>query len=184
MNVRINTLAPNSLRAVGATLALALFCAFPARAQEPGDSETVKPQAAKPADKKPESKVATVEISPAETSAEVGGKVQFKAVAKDASGSVVTEPVKFWFAAPFDISGADSNGLVSVLQPGDITVGALIGDKVGYAKLTGTRSHIAKIELATPAGELSAGDLVQLVAVPRNSTGDPRTDVALTWTSD
>ncbi len=184
MKVRSNTLAANSLRALGATLTLALFCALPARAQEPGDSETVKPQAAKPAEKKPESKVATVEVSPAEASAEVGGKIQFKAVAKDSSGNVVNEPVKFWFAAPFDISGADTSGLVSVLQPGDITVGALIGNKVGYAKLTGTPSHIAKIELSAPAGELSAGDLIQLVAVPRNSTGDPRTDVALAWTSD
>jgi len=134
--------------------------------------------------KKEESKVATVEVTPAQAAAEVGGKVQFKAVGKDASGNVLPDPVKFWYAAPMDIAGADPSGLVSVFLPGEVVVGASIGGKVGYAHILVGKPHIAKIELAAPVGELSAGDIAQLIATPRNSTGDPRTDIALTWSSD
>ena len=135
-------------------------------------------------DKNEESKVVTVEVIPAQASAAIGDKVQFKAVGKDSSGNVLPEAVKFWYAAPMDISGSDPSGLVSVFQPGEVIVGALIGGKMGYGLITVGKPHIAKIDVSAPAGELSFGDVAQLVAVPRNPNGDPRTDIALTWTSD
>jgi len=173
------------LRAPSAILAcMALFSAA-ALAQEP------KPQAQKdpartdePKEKKEESKVATVEVTPAEATAEVGGKVQFKAVGKDRNGNALPDAVKFWYAAPMDTAGADLSGLVSVFLPGEVIVGATIGGKVGYARITVGKPHIAKIDLAAPDGEFSAGDIAQLKATPRNSNGDPRTDIALGWTSD
>jgi hypothetical protein len=173
------------LRAPSAILAcMALFSAA-ALAQEP------KPQAQKdpartdePKEKKEESKVATVEVTPAEATAEVGGKVQFKAVGKDRNGNALPDAVKFWYAAPMDTAGADLSGLVSVFLPGEVIVGATIGGKVGYARITVGKPHIAKIDLAAPDGEFSAGDVAQLKATPRNSNGDPRTDIALGWTSD
>jgi plastocyanin len=162
--------------------ALAVFALLStvARAQDAKEADKEKNQEAK----KAESKVATVEVTPAQATAEVGGKVQFKAVGKDASGNVLSDPVKFWYAAPMDIAGADPSGLVSVFLPGEVVVGASIGGKVGYAHILVGKPHIAKIELAAPVGELSAGDIAQLIATPRNSTGDPRTDIALTWSSD
>jgi len=94
--------------------------AFPAGAQDSSQSEQ-KP--------KEESKVATVEVTPAQATAAIGSKLQFKAVAKDASGQVLPDKVKTWSAAPFDSAGADDNGEVSFVQPGEIIVGALIGKK-------------------------------------------------------
>ena len=162
--------------------ALAVFALLStvAATQDAKEADKEKNQEAK----KEESKVATVEVTPAQAAAEVGGKVQFKAVGKDASGNVLPDPVKFWYAAPMDIAGADPSGLVSVFLPGEVVVGASIGGKVGYAHILVGKPHIAKIELAAPVGELSAGDIAQLIATPRNSTGDPRTDIALTWSSD
>jgi len=181
VEVPMNLSSTKFLRALAAFALLSTV----AMAQDAKEPDKEKKQDAKKEDtKKEESKVATVEVTPTQASGEVGGKVQCKAVAKDANGHVLPDPVKFWYAAPMDISGADLNGLVSLFLPGEVVVGASIGGKIGYAHITVGKPHIAKIELAAPAAELSAGDLTQLLATPRNSTGDPRTDIALTWTSD
>src|SRR5271167_942570 len=84
-------------------------------------------------DKKPEevSRVSTVEVTPAQTNTPVGGKLQFKAVAQDAAGQPLPDAVKYWFAAPFDAASADDHGEVSFVEPGEITVGAVIGKKIG-----------------------------------------------------
>jgi hypothetical protein len=136
-------------------------------------------------EKKPEeaSKVATVEITPGQTTAAVGSKLQFKATGKDSAGQVLSEPVKFWFAAPFDAAFAADNGEVSFVQPGEITVGALIGKKIGYAHVTVGKPQIASIGIDTPSAPLAVGSSHRLIAVPRNPNGDPRTDIALTWSS-
>ena len=134
-------------------------------------------------DKKDDSKVVTVEVTPAQASAAIGDKVQFKAVGKDASGNILPDAVKFWYAAPMDLAGSDPNGLVSVFQPGDVIVGALIGGKTGYAHIMVGKPHIAGIDLPAPVDDFAAGDVAQLIATPRNPSGDPRTDIALAWTS-
>ena len=131
-----------------------------ARAQDVKEPDKEKNQEAK----KEESKVATVEVTPPQANAEVGDKVQFKAVGKDASGNVLPDVVKFWYAAPQDIAGADDNGLVTAILPGEVIVGASMGGKVGYGHILVARPHIAKIDLTAPATELSAGDVAPILA--------------------
>jgi hypothetical protein len=155
-------------------LATSFVCAFPAAAQD------------KPADeKKPEevSKVDRIEVTPAQSSIAVGGKLQFKAVGKDAAGQPLPEPVKHWFVAPFDAAVADEKGEVSFVEPGEIVVGASIGKKVGYAHVTVAKPHITAITVAAPPSSLAVGSSYQLTATPRNASGDPRTDISLTWSS-
>ena len=131
-----------------------------------------------------ESKVASVEVTPGKSTAAVGTKLQFKAVAKDANGQPLPDPVKNWFAAPFDSAVAEASGEVSFVQPGEITVVAVIGKKTGYAHISVGRPHIARIEVSGPSVPLAAGATHRLTATPRNAGGDPRTDIALTWTSE
>lgn len=142
--------------------------------------------AAQDAEKKPEeaSKVATVEVAPAQSTVPVGGKLEFKAVAKDAAGQPLPDTVKLWFAAPFDAASADQKGEVSFVEPGEITVGAVIGKKIGYAHVSVAKPHIAVIILAPADAPLAVGSSHRLVATPRNPSGDPRTDIALTWSSE
>jgi hypothetical protein len=162
-----------SARVRMAGLALFVFWALPG---SPQDQST---------EKKPEeaSKVAGVEVTPAQSNTPVGSKLQFKAVAKDAAGRPLPDPVKLWFAAPFDSATADEKGEVSFVQPGDVVIGAVIGKKIGYAKITVAKPHIASIGVAAPPSPLAIGSSHRLSAVPRNPSGDPRTDIALTWTS-
>jgi hypothetical protein len=146
----------------------------PAFAQDPPSSEKKDEES---------SKVASVEVTPAETSTPIGGKLQFMAVAKDAAGQPLPDTVKFWFAAPFDAATVDGHGEASFVEPGEITIGATIGKKIGYAHVTVGKPHIASIDVATPASPLAVGSSHRLTAIPRNPSGDPRTDIALTWTS-
>src|SRR6266852_2771844 len=137
-------------------------------------------------DKKPEedSKVASIEVTPLKSTAAVGTKLQFKAVVKDANGQPLTDPIKHWYAAPFDSAAAEQTGEVTFVQPGEITVEAVIGKKIGYAHVTVGRPHVVRIDVYSPSAPLAAGATHRLTATPRNAYGDPRTDIALTWTSE
>ena len=90
-------------------------------------------------EKKPEEqkgpKAASVEVTPKTGNAQLGDQLQFKAVAKDAAGNVLDMKPTVWFAAPFDAATADVNGLVDFTSPGEITVGAVFGEQVGFAKV-------------------------------------------------
>jgi hypothetical protein len=152
-----------------------LCCVTRSDAQKPMEPEQ---------DKGEKSKVASVEVTPAQVSAAMGDKIQFKAVGKDEAGQALPDAVKFWYAAPTDGAGSDPNGLVSVFQPGEVMVGALIGGKTGYAHISVSRPHIARIDVAGPGASLLTGSGHRLAAIPRNANGDPRTDIALSWKSD
>jgi hypothetical protein len=151
-----------------------LLFTFPSAAQKPLEPEQ------NPAEK---SNVAAVQVTPSQATAAIGGKLQFKASATDASGQPLSDPVKYWYAAPFDAAGIDQNGEVSFFQPGEITVGALVGGKFGYAHVTVSKPKIARIDVA-PSAPLLVGASHRLTATPRNPNGDPRTDISLTWTSE
>ena len=126
----------------------------------------------------------SVEISPSNLSVEVGQKVQFTTVAKDASGNPITEKPSVWFAAPFDLAKADENGTVSFYQPGEVTVGALIGGKPAYTKVIVKPAAVKVIEIDPITGPVLVGGTLKLNATARVSTGDPRRDVLLVWSSD
>ena len=101
---------------------------------------------AQDAEKEPDeaSRVAIVEVSPAHATSPVGGKLEFKAVAKDASGRSLPDAVKYWFAAPVDAASADQEGEVSFVEPGEITIGAVIGKKIGYAHVSVAKPHMVR----------------------------------------
>ncbi|HEV2395523.1 MAG TPA: Ig-like domain-containing protein [Candidatus Sulfotelmatobacter sp.] len=126
---------------------------------------------------------AVVEITPKTLDAHVGEKVKFSASAKDASGNPIDAKVSVWFAAPFDLAGADDSGEVTFHAPGVVTVGAVIAGKAGYATVNVGTSKITSIEIEQPK-PIVAGSAERLSATARTSNGNPRTDAKMTWTSD
>jgi plastocyanin len=139
------------------------------RAQETKPAEAPKP--------------ASIEVTPNGTEVHVGDKVQFKAVAKDASGNVMDVKPTVWFAAPFDVAGADDKGVVVFHQPGIVTVGVVINDKPGFAHVTVVTPPVAKVDIAPVSMALAVGGSTVLSATARSSNGDPRTDVPIQWKS-
>src|SRR5579871_5432311 len=126
---------------------------------------------------------ANVEITPKTLDAHVGEKIKFSAAAKDAAGNLIDAKVSVWFAAPFDLAGADESGEVTFHAPGIVTVGAVIAGKAGYAKVNVGTSKITTIEIEPPK-TIVAGSAERLTAIARTENGNPRSDAKVTWSSD
>jgi plastocyanin len=139
------------------------------RAQEPEKKE--------PAGPKPE----TVVITPAHGEYQVGDKIQFSEVAKDANGNVMDLKPDIWFAFPPDLAGADEKGVVVFHEPGEVTVGAVVGGKPGLAHVRVVRPPVTSIEISATDKPLLVGGNVVLAATPRMKNGNPRSDVTLKW---
>ena len=125
----------------------------------------------------------TVEITPTNITAHVGDKIKFTAVAKDDTGKTIDVKPMIWIALPPDIAGADEDGTVVFRAAGQVTVGAVVAGKPGFATVTvGTPPPVA-VEVTPLKQALVVGGSTVLTATARSANGDPRTDVAIHWSS-
>lgn len=127
---------------------------------------------------------AVVEITPKAIDVQVGQKVKFSAAAKDAAGNPIDAKPSVWFAAPFDLAGANDSGEVTFHAPGVVTVGAVIAGKTGYAAVNVANSKIATVEIDPLPQAIVTGSAAKLNATARTSNGNPRSDAKFEWTSD
>jgi hypothetical protein len=127
---------------------------------------------------------ATVDVTPKTLDVHVGEKVKFSATAKDSSGNPIDAKVSAWFAAPFDLAGADESGEVTFHAPGVVTVGAVIAGKAGYATVNVGTSKVTTVEIEPLGHAVVAGSSEKLNAIARTSNGNPRSDAVIEWTSD
>lgn len=127
--------------------------------------------------------VKTVEITASAMEAEVGQQLKFTAVAKDDAGNIINVKPAVWFAAPFDVAGADNSGTISFFNPGEAQVGAVVSGKVGFARIKVKPAPVTTIDLPSKA-QLVAGGAMRPAAIARTSLGNPRADVSIAWSSD
>ena len=130
------------------------------------------------------SAVKTVEVSASTKEAEVGQQVKITVVAKDAAGNVINEKPSTYFAGPFDIAATDEDGNVKLFGIGEVTVGTIVGGKPGFSKFMVKAPSVKTIEIVPVKTPLVTGGNLQLDAVTRIFTGDPRTGVPVSWTSN
>jgi plastocyanin len=128
-------------------------------------------------------KAASVEITPTGVQAHVGDKVKFTAVAKDAEGHTLDVKPRVWIALPPDIAGADADGNVIFRAAGQVTIGAVVAGKPGFTSATVVTPPAAKIEVEQVTKALAVGSSTILNASARSANDDPRTDVAIKWSS-
>ncbi|HEV7377746.1 MAG TPA: Ig-like domain-containing protein [Pyrinomonadaceae bacterium] len=141
-------------------------------------------QAQQPSGNSNASKVATVEISPAETVAVAGQKMTFTMTAKDKDGKPVSIKPSLWVALPVDSAVADENGVVTFFEPGEIKVVVVAAGKPAFAKVNVKPARVAKIDVDPATAQVSVGGTLKLNSVARVSNGNPRNDVAVMWISE
>jgi uncharacterized protein YjdB len=125
-----------------------------------------------------------IELMPATQDISVGQKVKFTAVVKDASGNKIEAPATAWFAAPFDLAGADQTGIVSFFSPGEVLVGAIVNGKSVLTKVMVKPGPVTRIDIEPVKGPLVVGGTKRLSAIARGSEGNPRSDVEINWISN
>lgn len=127
--------------------------------------------------------VKTVEVTPNVIEAEVGQQLKLTAVAKDESGKTLDVKPATWFAAPFDVASVDNSGNISFFNPGEAQIGAVVAGKVGTVRIRVKPAPVSSIDLPRK-NQVVAGSAIRPNATARTSMGNPRADVAISWSSD
>jgi plastocyanin len=148
-------------------VALLLLCASTAAAQDQSPAAGPRPD--------------RVQVTPGVAEAEVGQTIRFTATAFDAAGAVIDAKPSAWFAAPFDVGGADDQGLVTFFAPGEVKVGAIVNGKPGWATVRIRPQESASIAIAPLAAPLVPGAVARLEARTFTKDGIPREGVPVTW---
>ena len=128
--------------------------------------------------------VASVTLSVA-SSVQVGSSVQATATAKDASGNVVPNVSVAWVSSDSKIATVSSSGLVTGVSGGSVNITASAGGSSADAVVTSVAPTPAvhDISMSASSSTIMMGDLMQVSAVVRDASGNPITNVPVTWSS-
>lgn len=130
-----------------------------------------------------QAQVKTVTLTPAHAESEVGQQVKLTVSGLDADGKIVDQKAMLWAAIPSDLAAASNDGVISFFAPGEVTVIAVVGGKLGRATIRVKPARVAKVEIENLSAALVTGGSLKLSAKAIGANGDPRSDVALIWSS-
>src|SRR6266516_3343634 len=137
--------------------------------------------------------VASVAVSPASASVQVGQTVQLTATPKDANGNPLSGRTISWSSSNTATASVNSTGLVTAVATGAATISATSEGQSGTASITVTPVPVATgavtpVPVATVAvtpasASVDEGKTVQLTATPKDVNGNPLSGRVVTWTS-
>lgn len=127
--------------------------------------------------------IKSVEITPETIEAEPGSEISFSAIAKDASGKATGDKPLVWFAHPFDLVTIDSSGKARFYGAGQVRVGVIVGGVTRYVTVTVKPERVASIEISPNQLDFIVGSVSRLNAEARTVNGNPRSGLALRWSS-
>src|SRR5207249_1012806 len=127
--------------------------------------------------------VASVTVSPASASAQVGQTVQLFATTKDSTGAVLTGRAVSWSSSNPSVATVSGSGLVAGLATGSTTVTATSEGQRGTAAIAVTTVPVAAVAVTPASAGIQVGQTVQLTATPQDGSGSPLSGRAVTWAS-
>ena len=130
--------------------------------------------------------VATVTVSLANSSLSPGQTTQASAVARDASGNVLTGRLVAWSSLNTSIATVSTSGVVTAVAAGPATIRATVETKTGDASLTVTSTAVVPVATVTAtlgASSLQPGQTTQATAVARDASGNLLTGRIVAWSS-
>ena len=126
--------------------------------------------------------VATVEVSPASPSVNVGGTVQLTAIARNTSGQVLGGRVVSWASSAPGIASISSSGFVTGIALGTASMIATIDGKQG-STLVSVRQPVASVTVTPSTSSITAGQTVPLTAILRDASNNVLTGRVVAWSS-
>ena len=119
------------------------------------------------------------------SSINVGQTAQASVTLKDGSGNVLSgRPVAF-VSSDDNIATVSSNGVVSALRGGAVTISASSEGKSASAVVTSVapKPAVHMITLTSNASTLNVGELTQVTAIPKDVNGTPISGLSIAWSS-
>jgi len=128
--------------------------------------------------------VASVEVTPATATIDVGASLALAATLRDARGNALTGRLVLWTSGDEAVAVVDSdNGEVSGVAPGTVTITATSEGQSGTAAITVVPPAVASVEVTPATASTVVGGTVQLTATPKSTNGTPLEGRVVTWAS-
>lgn len=128
--------------------------------------------------------VATVSIAPARDTLAVGTERALSATVRDADGRVLTGRTVAWSVSDPDVASVSSQGVVTALAPGSVSVAGVSEGRVGQATIV-VLARLANAITLTPANStLEVGGTVMLTTQVTDPVGNILPDRIVAYSSD
>jgi uncharacterized protein YjdB len=128
--------------------------------------------------------VASVTVTAGASTVTAFQTLQAQAVAKDASGNVLTGVSITWTSSNPSIATVNGNGLVTGVAPGAVSITATAGSVTSSAlALTVVNPPIASITVSAPSSSMALLATMQAQAVAMDASGHVLQGVTFSWAS-
>lgn len=127
--------------------------------------------------------VASVTLTPAEASLTVGDIRPLSVSVRAANGDVLNDRVVSWSSSDTSVARVSQDGVVTAVATGTAVVSAAAGGKQGTALLNVLAPPVEHLDLDRDAASIGEGDVVELVATPKDAQGNPIAGVGVQWSS-
>src|SRR3989442_659108 len=127
--------------------------------------------------------VATVAVTPASATIQVGQAQQLAATLKDASGNTLSGRAVSWSSSNPSVASVSGSGVVTGLAAGSALITATSEGQSGTSSITVTNVPVASVAVTPASAGIQVGQTVQLTATPKDGSGSPLSGRAVTWAS-
>src|SRR2546428_818630 len=127
--------------------------------------------------------VASVTVSPATASVQVGQTVPLAATPKDANGNSLSGRTIAWSSGSPAVATVSASGLVTGVAAGSATITATSEGQSGTATITVSTVPVASVTVSPATASVQVGQTRQLAATPKDANGNPLSGRTVTWAS-
>jgi uncharacterized protein YjdB len=122
-------------------------------------------------------------VSPGQVTIFAAQSVQLSALVTDDRGQVLTgQPVTF-STSNSQVATVSTSGLVTGIAAGTATITATSGVASGTAVVSIAPDPVAAVDVTPTSTSITVGSLLQLVATPKNASGQPLAGRTVSWSS-
>ncbi|MCU0648712.1 MAG: Ig-like domain-containing protein [Gemmatimonadaceae bacterium] len=127
--------------------------------------------------------VASVVVTPATGTLEVGSTLPLRASARDASGNELQRTFTWTSSNPSLASVSATGDVTAVAEGGPVVISATTDGRTGTAAITVTPPRVTAIAVALASAAITVGQSTQATATLRDARGNTVTGRTIAWTS-
>ena len=127
--------------------------------------------------------VATVNVQPQNNTIVAGSSIQLSATLTDVNGAPATNRAVSWASSNTNIATVSSNGLVSGIAAGAVTITATSEGKTGTTSVTVQPRPVATVTVTPATASLTVGQTTPLAVVLKDQSGAVLTGRTVVWTT-